>query len=212
MTPLVSLAYAPPVAWFALLWPCDTAMLETQENYQKGSLRNRCYIAGPNGLQRLSIPLLKGKNQQQALRDVRLAAGEPWQRQHWRSLRTAYGNAPYWQHYADALAPFYERKFTFLIDFNLELLAWLGDKLRFPCRLQPSETYAPKPAGPPAADYRDALPEEPGQIPPWFAPSPYPQVFQEKHGFLGNLSAFDLLFCTGNRAGEFVGASRVRLV
>ena len=60
---LLSTAYCPPLAWFALtaremtLSPDrvipSVVRLEAAENYQKQSYRNRCYIAGANGVEML---------------------------------------------------------------------------------------------------------------------------------------------------------------
>ena len=69
---LLELPYLPPVSWMALAWQSKTLWLEACENYQKGSYRNRCHIAGPNGIQRLSVPLEKGKHQQTPIRQVRM--------------------------------------------------------------------------------------------------------------------------------------------
>ena len=185
--PRVTLCYLPPVSWCAMAWNSAAVVIEAHEHYQKGSLRNRCYIAGPNGVQRLSIPLEKGKHQQMPICEVRIAYDEPWQRRHWRSIKTAYGNAPYFEHYADDLAPFYEKRYDFLFDYNLELLRLiLQKKLGWPGEIRLSEQYrAP-----------DAFEGETSRR--------YPQVFEEKHGFLPDLSVLDLLFCCGKRGGEYL--------
>ncbi len=122
---LLSTAYLPSISWCVAFWNAEHVQLEACEHYQKGSLRNRAYIAGPNGLQLLSIPLLKGKHQQTPIREVRTANHEPWQRQHWRSIKTAYGNAPYFEHYADELAAYYEKPIQFLFDFNKDLIEFI---------------------------------------------------------------------------------------
>jgi hypothetical protein len=179
-------AYWPPVSHLAAAWTAETLTLEACENYQKGSWRNRCHLAGPNGVQRLSIPLEKGKHQQTPIREVRIAYHEPWQRQHWRSIRTAYGSAPFFAHYADELQSFYEREWPLLFDFNTALLQFLLKKMRWPGRIEHTDTYA----GP--------LTE------PAFFGTPYPQVFAERHGFLPDLSALDLLLCCGPNAGNWL--------
>jgi hypothetical protein len=121
MTLLYS-AYFPPLSWFSILWQQDHIIIEAAENYQKGSFRNRCHIAGPNGMQRLSVPLEKGKHQKTPIREVRISYTEPWQRLHWRAIKTAYGNAPFFEHYETELAVFFEKKYPFLFDLNQEIL------------------------------------------------------------------------------------------
>ncbi|MBL7804764.1 MAG: WbqC family protein [Saprospiraceae bacterium] len=193
----------PPVSWLAQARQTGHVVLDVHENYQKGTLRNRYYIAGPNGPQRLSIPLVKGKNQQQNIREVRIAYDEPWQRQHWRSIRTAYGNAPYWDFFSEALAPFFEKKHPFLFDFNLELLQWWLKESGCPLSLTFTESYTGNLKG----DDRVLLASNPEEWPAGFRAAAYPQVFLEKQGFLPNLSGLDLLFCSGKRATEILEKS-----
>ena len=205
---LLSLCYLPPVSWCAAAWSSGDVMIEACENYQKGSLRNRCYIAGPNGIQRLSIPLEKGKHQQTPIREVRIACDESWQRQHWRSIRTAYGNAPFFEHYAGDLAPFYERRYTFLFDYNLDLLALiLQKKIGWKGQIIMTSEWQPSSKRVSATDLREAFSGEPDLWPEWFYPIRYPQVFEERNGFLPNLSVLDMLFCCGKTGGEVLKKS-----
>lgn len=193
---LIELCYLPPVAWAAAVWNAPDAVLEAQENYHKGTYRNRCHIAGPNGLQRLSIPLKGGKHSQMPIREVQVSDESEWQRHHWRSIRAAYGRAPFFEHYGPDLAVFYEKPTRYLWDFNLELLEWLLAKLKFPGNLRLSTHFQPVvPCLP--GDLRDSLHPNVPAGPDWFQPLPYPQVFLEKHGFLPNLSLLDLLMCKG---------------
>lgn len=205
MTPLLSLAYLPPVSWCSLAWQSETVVIEAAENYQKSSLRNRCYIAGPNGVQRLSIPLVKGKHQQTPVRDVRISTDEPWQRLHWRSIKTAYGNAPFFEHYADGLSRFYDRPYPFLFDYNLDLLRFIfQEKLGWQGRFELTETYHPPQHFPGETDFRNVFSAEQGVWPPWFQPRSYAQVFLEKSGFIPNLSLLDLLFCCGKQGKDIL--------
>jgi len=208
MLPILSLPYLPPVSWCAAAWNSENAYLEACENYQKGSLRNRCYIAGPNGIQRLSIPLVKGKHQQTPIREVRIAYDEPWQRQHWRTIKTAYGNAPFFEHYADEVAPFYEKRYAFLFDYNLDFLVFiLQKKLGWEGNFVMTHEWWPTRKWEPATDWRDAISGEPDEWPAWFYPARYSQVFEERTGFLPNLSVLDLLFCCGKQSGAVLEKS-----
>jgi len=199
---LLELFYWPPVSWMALATASNGVQIEACEHYQKGSYRNRCHIAGPNGLQRLSIPLLKGKHQQTPVREVRIANDQPWQRAHWRSIRTAYGNAPFFEHYADEVSPFFEKNFVYLFDLNLEIIHFLLKKAAWTGQLMLTEQFE-KPgratlAGP-TLDVRGSISPHSAPEKTLFDPLPYPQVFLERHGFLPDLSALDLLFCLGKQ-------------
>lgn len=203
--PLLELPYLPPVSWMALIWPHNAVRLEACEHFQKGSYRNRCHIAGPNGVQRLSIPLLKGKHQQTPIRDVRIAYEEPWQQVHWRSIQAGYGNAPYFEYYADALGKFYQKRYTFLFDLNLDLLHFLCNKIGWAGTIQLSDAFTPPPVDPalrPEDDLRYRVTPKTATPPAYFQPRPYAQVFSERHGFLPDLSVLDLLFCRGKQAGD----------
>jgi len=208
MPVLLEIQYLPPVQYLTKLAGGEPIFIEQWEHYQKGTYRNRCHIAAANGLTRLTIPLIKGKNEQQAIREVRIAYYEPWQRQHWQSIRSAYGNAPFYEFYADALQPFYEKPFPFLFDFNLELLQTLLKLLRMDVNLQLTDAYAETP---PAGwtDLRNAIHPKPHlQKPdPHFTPLPYHQVFEDRYAFLPNLSMLDTLFCMG--PGFLVGSFSV---
>lgn len=204
MCPLLETAYWPPIAWLSALWPCKRAAIEACEHYQKGSWRNRCHIAGPNGPQRLSVPLEKGKHRQTAVREVKIAYDEPWQQQHWRSIRTAYGNAPYFEHYESDLAHFYEKRYTFLFDLNWDLLQFWLRKTAWPGQLQTSQEFYGQGQWLDGTDYRGAFSVSDAAYPEGFTPLPYPQVFAEKHGFTANLSGLDLLMCVGKHSGEWL--------
>jgi hypothetical protein len=193
---LLELHYLPSVAFFTALSNHREVWIEQCENYQKSSYRNRCHIAGANGLLRLSIPLKKGKNEQQSIKEVEIAYEEPWQHQHWSSISSAYGNAPYFEYYAPELAPFFTEPVPCLFEFSNSLLDKLIQLLQLDVHIHYTREYQRAPVAA-AKDYRNLI--HPRKSTP-FNLTPYPQVFTEKHGFLPNLSILDLLFCTGPQA------------
>jgi hypothetical protein len=195
---LLSLHYLPNIQYFSKFLLHDKVWIEQQEHYQKGSYRNRLQIAAANGPLRLSIPLVKGKHRQQNIREVRIAHHELWPQQHWQSIQSAYGNAPFFEHYSDILQPFFSKKYTFLFDFNLELLQSLLSLIGLPTPFKLTSEYLPEVPST-TTDYRSLISpkKDPIQTDPTFKNVKYVQVFEEKHGFLPNLSILDVLFCKG---------------
>ena len=208
-TLLIELQYLPPIQYFVKLIQLVDVRLEAHENYAKGTYRNRCHIAGANGLQRLSIPLKKGKNRQQPIREVAISYDQNWQSEHWHSIKSAYGNSPFFEYYADELRPFFKQKYELLWDWNKDLLDKMIALLGIDCVIGLTTTYTaefeeiPKL---PILDHRNSIQPKESRHKEDFSMKniEYGQVFIEKNGFLPNLSILDLLFCTGPGASEIL--------
>jgi hypothetical protein len=163
------------------------------------SFRNRCLIAGTNGIIALSVPIRQGRNQRVAMNEVRISATEDWQARHWKSIRSAYNRSPFFDYYLDELEFLYQSKFEMLMDWNLECLHWVKAKLSWPAEIRLTEN--PEQGSRPGVwtDYRNlVLPKNYMQQ----TPVKYRQVFEEKTGFYPNLSILDLLFNAGSAAGD----------
>ncbi len=196
---LLEIQYLPSVQFFSLWKRMGLLMIEQHEHYSKGSFRNRTHIAAANGVTRLSIPLKKGKNEQQPIRETQIAWFEPWAKKHWQAIQSAYGNAPFFEFYQDELHPFFEKKYTYLFDWNLDLMLKLKALLGLEGELIFSQTYSKEPPTE-ILDRRNCISPKAKKRETEFRQVEYPQVFLEKHGFLPNLSILDLLFCTGPEA------------
>ncbi len=196
---LIELQYLPEVRYFSLLARQPVVWLEQHEHYVKGTYRNRCHIAAVNGVQRLSVPLRKGKNEQQPIREVQIAYDEPWQLRHWQAIQSAYGRSPFFLHYADELQPFFkEKKYRWLWDLNFDLLVLLMKHASLKTEIRLTENYRPHPDE--MSDFRGKIhPKQNSASGDLLSPR-YSQVFEDRLGFLKNLSVLDLLFCTGPAA------------
>lgn len=193
---LLPLAYLPSVRYFACLMQ-GGCVVDLGEHFIKRSERNRARILAADGTMELTVHVAHANRPRQPVRDVRLDYSKRWQHQHWGALVASYKGSPYFDFYADRLAPFYERRFDFLADFNLGLLECLCGAARIPMPAV-SETYVE--ARPGDCDLRPKNAEGPA-----FAAEPYVQVFTDRQPFVPNLSFADLLFAEGPESSSVLG-------
>lgn len=203
MTVLLATAYLPPVQYYSKLFSHSAALIEHYEHFSKQTYRNRCNIYGANGLLSLSIPLQK-RGERTLTKDVKISYDDPWQKLHWRSLQSAYRRSPFFEFYEDDFAPFYEnKKFDFLIDFNEALLHVTLQLLGKKTELKNTSLYQKEYAD--ATDFRTIIsPNKSYTADIAFILKPYMQVFENKYGFIPNLSIVDLLFNQGTSAIDFI--------
>ena len=185
---VIPTTYLGPIPLYASMLHAGIVKVEQHDHYVKQTFRNRCVIAGPNGMQTLTIPVEKGRTPKCLMRDLRISDHGNWRHLHWNALESSYGKSPFFEFYADDLHPFYtERRWTFLVDFNEELMHLMLDLMDVEVPLSRTASYA-------AADLsRWAEPCALASLP--FRP--YYQVFAQRHGFLPLLSVIDLLFNMG---------------
>ena len=191
-TTLLCSAYLPPVSFFTAINNGGDVLIEQYDNYCKQTYRNRCRIATASGIQTLTIPVVKSTAPKQLMKDVRISDHGEWRRQHWNALESAYMNSPFFMYYQDEFRPFYEKKYKFLIDFNTELTLRIMELAGIYKPIKLTESYTRKSDD--ILDLRDLI--DPGKNDPEKTKE-YWQVFKQKHGFIGNLSAIDLLFNMG---------------
>jgi len=182
-------AYLAPISyyWAMMKYP---ARLETNEHYIKQTYRNRCVIASANGIMPLSIPVVG--NNDQCIRDVRISDHGNWRHLHWHAIMSAYSSSPFFEYYEDDFAPFYEKKFDYLVDFNNQLQELVCNLIDFKPVIENTKEYIHELEGN-ALDLRKKNAFK--DIAKSF--KPYWQVFEDKYGFKSDLSIIDLLFNLG---------------
>lgn len=190
---VLPMLYLPPVEYFkALNMRKPNILIEREEHFPKQTYRNRANICSPDGILPLTVPVIKGSKNHTRMKDVRISYDFQWQRLHWMSLQACYRRSAYFEYYEDEFAPFYENKETYLFDYNNKLLQLLLKLAKIKTPLTYTETYEPD--YPALTDLRTSISPKKETN---FNQKPYFQVFEEKQGFIRNLSIVDLLFNQG---------------
>ena len=203
-TAILSSAYFAPVQWYQKLNSYENIVIEQHDNFIKQTYRNRCVIATTQGLQALTIPVERPSDarlDKTQLKDICISDHGNWRHLHWKALLSAYGESPFFEYYADDIHPFYEKKYKFLLDFNMEINQKMMELLDIEkSSLSLSNEYSSYEGDSDTVDFREVIrPKHPGEDKEW-QPKKYYQVYQQKFGFQPNLSILDLLFNEGNEA------------
>ena len=198
MTTLLSTTYFGPVQWYQKLYRYEAVEIEQWESFQKQTYRNRCLIATTNGVQALTVPIERGTSP--LIKDIRISDHGNWRHLHWNALQSAYGESPFFEYYQDDIRPFFEKRWTFLLDFNEEIRQKMCELIDIQPKVSLTAVYSPTSHLSPLTskkDFREGIQPKHPEPDADFVLKPYYQVYQQKHGFLPNLSILDLLFNMG---------------
>ena len=191
-------SFFPSIAYCHAIANAQRVIIDVHEHYVKQNLRNRCQIYSANGALDLIVPVVKGRSPQVPTHAIEIANHENWQTKHWRSIEAAYRSSPYLEYYEDELRTFFEKEFTNLVEYNKEILQNVLDLIGINVPIEYSSEYV---EGNNWQNYRYLCAKK---RPQFESSSSYFQVFQEKGGFIPNLSILDLLFCEGPNAINYL--------
>lgn len=195
---LFPITYFGPISWYSRLLRTENWRIDDTEHYVKQTTRNHCLIATANGVQKLTVPVEKPSRSEEGgarsepllTREVRLSDHGKWRTEHWNAICTAYGESPFFDYYADDLRPFFERRdWEFLFDYDMAIFEKMLELVVPSCLPQKGEE-------PRNFNVNSPLPFRGGEG----GGAPYWQVYQQRHGFLPDLSILDLLCCMGPEA------------
>jgi len=197
---LIEPQYLPSIAFFVYALQYQPILFEVYANYQRSSYTNRTYIAGANGKQRLSIPLVGGSRQKNNIIHLNIDFSENWAKEHWYAIQSAYAKAAFFEYYEDDMRRFFQSPIDSLLTWSLQWFNWLCEQLNFQPVYESTEKYIPSNIlSDDIYDARNLI--RPNQSYDLLLQNlHYYQLFNEKHGFIYNLSVLDLLMSEGPNA------------
>ena len=190
MSRIFPTAYLPSIEYVSLFLKTEDASIELFETYQKQSCRTRTNVMTANGVQTLTIPVIKTNGNHTLTKDIEISYKESWQQVHLRCLESAYRKSAYFDYYFPYFEKIYKQKFNTLVelnDFCLKTILKIMKVKKDYSFTTDFERIADE------NDYRISLSKGSNKI----EMKPYYQVFADRHGFIPNLSIVDLLFNEG---------------
>jgi len=200
MNILIHPTYFPSISHFAAIVQAEKVTFEMEDNFQKQTNRNRTYIYSPNGIQLLNIPVKHSKIAHQKTKDIQIENDFDWQKQHFKSLEAAYRSSPFFEYFEDDLLPIFEKKHSFLMDLNLEVFDLITRCLRMKIEYNSTTEYVHEIESNEISDFRYLANGKKDQS----QFESYTQVFDDKFGFINNLSVLDLVFNEGKFAVDYL--------
>lgn len=205
MNILLHPTYFPSISHFVAMAQSEQITFEIEDNFQKQTNRNRTYIYSPNGIQLLNIPVKHSKLSHQKTKDIQIENDFDWQKQHFKSLEAAYRSSPFFEYFEDDIRPIFEKKHTFLLDLNFETLDFITKSMRMKLDYNTTTEYFHEVDTNLISDFRFLAngKKDTSQF------ESYTQVFDDKHGFINNLSVLDLLFNEGKFAMDYLKNQKI---
>ncbi len=198
---VLSSHYLPCLAYFKALANHPVIHIDLGEHFIKQTYRNRAVIYTSNGSLSLSIPVIR-KNKT-VVKDVLLNQENEWKTTHWKAITTAYNSSPFFEFYETELKKVLFNEYRSLYELNDALLLHLCKEIGLYINPIYSNEYVE--AGKNIKDYRNTI--DPKKSSDLHIDYPrYIQIFEDKHGFIKNLSILDLLFHEGPETLNYIKA------
>ncbi|MDD2344900.1 MAG: WbqC family protein [Bacteroidales bacterium] len=206
---LLSTAYFPSIEYMACLSKANHVFIEKHETYPKQSLRNRCYLAGSQGVQMLTVPVVKIQGKNTPIDEIRIDDNQDFRNHHFKSIQTLYSSAPFFDYYIDFIKEDIFNSETHLLEYNLIIIRRLMSFLKIQVDISFTDCFQKYENN--KLDLRTVISHKSafGSFSIIKKVPFYSQVFREKNGFFENLSVIDLIFNEGPSASSILKNSSI---
>lgn len=191
MVPVFPISYFGSIKYFTALAKHKTVLIEAKEHFPKQSYRNRCDILSADGILTLSIPTRKHSGSKTPTNEILLSTDENWQQRHWRSIKTAYQSAPFFDYYGMEVEELLFNSEKNFLMYNLNITKRILKWIDIETTLIATSSFQPVIENDPRVMLTAKMNHQN------FIPAPYIQVFPSKQSFTTNLSILDAVMCNG---------------
>jgi len=119
--------YLPWLGYFRLMKEADVFVFLDNVQFERRSWQCRNRIKCPRKPIWLTVPTLH--ENQCLIKDVTIDNTKPWQRKHWKSIKSCYGKAPHFNTYAAFFEEVYNRRWVKLASLNIYIIKYLASQL-----------------------------------------------------------------------------------
>ena len=201
---IIDLLYWPPVSFFSTIKNADILEICENDAYIKQSFRNRTSILTAQKVVNLIVPV-HASSKKTPFKEVKIDYQQSWLREHQRTIISAYGRAPFFEHFWPLVEGIYAKKSKYLIDLNQNILTLCLELIGISCNIF-RNNFCTNKSNIGIFDLREVfVPKNAIQSKKYFQPYPYIQVFGKN--FVEDLSIIDLLFCEGPNSGTIIDRS-----
>lgn len=194
-----------PIIQYVCIVNCSKILFEVEDNFQKQTYRNRCYINTANGKHLLNVPVQHSKGIKIKTKDVKIDYKDDWHKIFIKTLKTAYNSSPFFEFYIDELLPIINKKHTYLLDLNFNCHHFVMDALQLEIPYSKTLEYEKEFEG---NDFRNLANVSSKDS---FKLDKYTQVYDQNNGFISNLSILDLIFMEGPSAENYLKNQTIQL-
>lgn len=188
---LLPSVFVPSIAYMHCVVNHSHCAIYVGECYRKQTYRNRCDLLTAGGATSVTIPVQHISYPPPETQRVLLSEHGAWRARLLQTVMSSYGSSPFFEHYIDAVRALiaYTPDTLRLVDYNQAWLHFICEEIGVPTPSIVSQ-YAED-------DHFDAEIAARHYQPSQSALRPYWQPYQERYGFVSNLSVIDLLFNVG---------------
>lgn len=136
--------FLPWLGFFDRWQKSDLFIVLDDVQFLRRGWHHRDKIKAPNGIQWLTVPVIKKGRYHQLINEVEIDNNDNWRQKHLKTLKFSYSKGPNIERIFNCIEKIYGLKHKLLIDFNMDLLKFCADILEIKTSVVLASTFSVK--------------------------------------------------------------------